>query len=245
MPDGPPKPNGFLLIDKPIGPTSMQAVARIRHRAGKVRTGHGGTLDPRATGLLILALGPATRQLKHVVAAAKGYVTDIDLSIISPTDDLEGEIENVPVETPPSFEEVASSLHSFTGTIMQQPPVFSAIKLNGRRACDSARQGKIPELKPREVHVSSMHLLEYEWPIARIEIACGKGFYVRALARDLGFQLKTGGCCQHIRRTAIGPFTVEEAMPLDEAPDVIEQHHVIDPDAFLDRLQFSPEVESN
>jgi tRNA pseudouridine55 synthase len=231
--------SGFLVLDKPVGPSSMHAVAVVRRRAGGTKTGHGGTLDPRASGVLVLGLGKATKLLEHVVATAKGYETEVDLSIRTATDDLEGEPEIVDVSSPPTRDAVAAALTQFTGDIMQRPPNFSAIKIGGRRAYALARQDKPVDIPARPVRVDAMTLLAYEWPIATIRIASGKGFYVRSLARDLGDVLHTGGCCRTIRRTAVGPFTIDEAIPLDDVPEPLTASNLIPIEAALSRLACS------
>ncbi len=232
-----PAINGFLILDKPVGPSSMRAVAVVRRRAGGVKTGHGGTLDPRASGVLVLGLGRATRQLEQIVATAKRYETEVDLSIRTATDDLEAEPVHVDVAAPPAESAMCDALTQFRGDIMQAPPAFSAVKIGGRRAYALARKDQPVEIPPRPVRVDRIELLAYDWPIARFDIACGKGFYVRSFARDLGTALGTGGCCASIRRTAVGPFTLEEATHLDDVPDPLESAHVLDINAAIARIE--------
>ena len=231
-----PKPAGFLILDKPVGPSSMRAVAVVRRRAGNLKTGHGGTLDPLASGVLVLGLGKATKLLERVVATRKGYVTDIDLSLRTTTDDLEGDPLPITVAAEPTATEVEEALACFEGDIMQRPPNFSAIKVGGRRAYALARQDKPVDLPARPIHVSMLALRSFEWPIARVEITCDKGFYVRSLARDLGLALGTGGCCRSIRRTAVGPFTLAEAIPLDDVPDPMPETSLIPVHTALARI---------
>ena len=241
MPPSPSSLTGFLVLDKPVGPSSMQAVAAVRRRAGRAKTGHGGTLDPRASGVLVLGIGrPATRMLEAIVATDKGYDTEIDLSIRTPTDDLEGDVEDVPVATPPSLDRIEESLRSFRGEFLQRPPDFSAVKIGGRRAYALARTGRAVQPAPRPVVVHALDLVSFEWPRLTLRIACAKGFYVRALARDLGTALGTGGCCRSIRRTAVGPFTIDEAVPLVEVPDLISPTDLIDIDTALGRFPTPP-----
>ena len=232
-----PALEGFLLVDKPVGPTSMQAVACVRHRAGRIKTGHAGTLDPLASGVLVLGLGKATKLLERIVATEKGYETEIDLSIRTATDDLEGEPVIVQVDVPPTQAAVAEALKQFVGDIMQQPPAFSAIKVGGRRAYALARQDKPVNLPARPIQVHNIKLLSYEWPVATVAITSGKGFYVRSLARDLGEALGTGGCCRNIRRTAVGPFTIDEAVHLDDVPEPLGEADLISIDDALSRLE--------
>ncbi len=232
--------SGFLVLDKPVGPSSMQAVSVVRRRAGRVKTGHGGTLDPLASGVLVLGLGRATRLLEKVVSTHKEYLTEIDLSIRTATDDLEGEPEHVQVDQPPDVSHVESALRCFEGDILQRPPAFSAIKIGGRRAYAMARRDQPVDIPPRPVRVDQITLVNYQWPIATVSITCGKGFYVRSLARDLGQSLCVGGCCASIRRTAVGPFSIIDAIPLDEVPDPLTATHVMSLEEGLSRLGVQP-----
>ncbi|MDP7070952.1 MAG: tRNA pseudouridine(55) synthase TruB [Phycisphaerales bacterium] len=229
-------PTGFLVLDKPAGPSSMSAVSVVRRRAGRTKTGHGGTLDPLATGVLVLGLGRATKLLEQVVATDKGYETEIDLSITTPTDDLEGDARTVEVATPPDFAALEAALASFGGEFLQRPPAFSAVKVGGRRAYALARKDQSVDIPARPVRVHHIGLLKYDWPVATVEVRCGKGFYVRSLARDLGERLGTGGCCRRITRTAVGPFTLDEAVPLDDVPDPLTQADLISVDEALARI---------
>lgn len=226
---------GIVLIDKPEGPTSMRVVERVRRAAGGVRCGHAGTLDPLATGLLVIALGRFTRTLAQLMGGDKRYETTIDLSAFTATDDREGAAIIVAVEHPPSPSQIESALVAFRGEIMQAPPAFSAIKIQGRRSYDIARkamkQGVTaqmnadspattaptqPALRPARVH--ELVLRDYSWPLLTLDIHCAKGFYVRSLARDLGRALQTGGHCRTIRRTWSAPFSIDNAIALDSLP---------------------------
>ena len=198
--------------------SSMTAVSIVRRKAG-LKAGHAGTLDPLATGVLVIGVGKATKSLDRFMKTRKGYRTEIDLSAFTATDDREGELEPVEVADPPSPDAVSSVLaEQFTGEFMQVPPDFSAKKVQGRRAYATARKGESPKLEPRPVMVHEIELEHYEWPIATVRIACEKGFYVRSLARDLGRVLGTGGHCASIRRIAVGPFTIEQAVDPDDLP---------------------------
>jgi len=214
---------GILVIDKPAGRSSMAVVAEVRRRAGGVRTGHAGTLDPLATGVLVLGLGAATKQIDVFMGTDKAYRTRIDLSAFTTTDDREGEREQVEVSEPPEQAAIEAALEPFRGTIQQAPPAYSAIKVGGKRAYRLARGGAPPEIPPRTVIVHSLRLMSYDWPIVELSLRCGKGFYVRSLARDLGRALGTGGHCVEIRRTAVGPFTLADAITLDALPAPLTQ----------------------
>ncbi len=221
--------DGILLIDKPEGPTSMRVVERVRRAAGGVRCGHAGTLDPLATGLLVVALGRFTKSLALLMGGDKRYETEIDLSAFTATDDREGALEVVSVAHPPSSSEIERALDSFRGSIMQTPPAFSAVKIAGQRSYDIARRGRrqsadarpsqpptLPTARPATVHAISIRA--FAWPILTLDIHCAKGFYVRSLARELGAALRTGGHCKSIRRTFSAPFSIEKAIPLDSLP---------------------------
>jgi tRNA pseudouridine55 synthase len=228
------KPNleGVLVIDKPQGPTSMSMVNLVRRRASesranRVKTGHAGTLDPLATGVLVLGLGKMTKRLGELTLTNKRYTTLIDLSATTAGHDDESPREEVEVETPPNRLHIEQTLETFEGTILQRPPIFSAVKVDGQRAYAIARKGKEVVLEPRAVEVFKIALLEYAWPLVTIDIACAKGFYVRSLARDLGEKLGTGGYCRGIRRTEVGPFTLKHAYELEKLPDVITQELLI------------------
>ena len=221
-----PEPlSGVLAIDKPLGISSMTAVSIVRRRAGGTRTGHAGTLDPLATGVLVLALGKCTRQIDALMATEKRYDTTIDLTAFTTTDDVQGERTEVPLapgRAAPTRAEIERLLaERFTGTVMQRPPAFSAMKVGGRRAYALARAGQAPELAPRPVTIHSVTVTSYEWPVLALSMHCGKGTYVRSLARELGMALGTGGHCTMIRRTAVGDFTLDRAVPLDAVPQPI------------------------
>ncbi len=223
----PPPPPGLVVVDKPSGMSSMTVVSIIRRKAG-LKAGHAGTLDPLATGVLVVGIGAATKHLERFMKTRKGYRTEIDLSAFTATDDREGEPRPVEVGVPPGREQVATTLSGrFTGVFPQVPPDFSAKKIDGRRAYDTARRGGSPQLEPRPVEVHEIALLEYAWPIATVEVVCEKGFYVRSLARDLGKALGTGGHCASIRRTAVGPFRLEGAVDPDDIPEVMPDDAVL------------------
>lgn len=204
----------------------MRAVSVVRRRAGGARTGHAGTLDPLATGVLVMAIGPSTRRIESLMATDKRYETRIDLSAFTTTDDTEGERTEVPVDLSarPTAAALAALLRErFTGTVMQRPPAFSAVKLGGRRAYALARAGQAPQPAPRPVTIHAVVVRAYEWPWLDLSIHCGKGTYVRSLARELGQALGTGGHCASIRRTAVGLFTIDQAVPLEQVPQPLTQ----------------------
>jgi tRNA pseudouridine55 synthase len=240
-PDKPPAAlTGFLVLDKPIGLSSMEAVTAVRTRAGgrrKVRVGHAGTLDPLASGVLVLAFGAATRHLDRVMHASKTYRVVIDLSGTTAGGDLEHEPMPVTVDQPPDEPAVRAVLEQFAGVIDQRPPAYSAVMVAGARAYELARAGRPPQLQHRRVEVHELQLLRYDWPTLELRIVCGKGFYVRSLAVDLGAALGTGGHVVSLRRTAVGPFTETLAVPLDRVPDTVTDDQLIRMDSVLAMLE--------
>ena len=218
---------GLLVIDKPAGPTSHDVVAGIRRRLGRrVKVGHAGTLDPFACGVLVICVGPATRLARYVQAQPKRYRATIALGADSTTDDPEGPISSVEDAAAPDEAALRGTLEQFVGTIQQIPPAHSAVHVDGRRAYKLARAGQSPQLAPRAVTVHSIGLLRYEYPDVEIEVACGTGTYIRAIARDVGQALGTGGYCRELTRTAIGDFRIANAV----APDDVDlPRHLLPP----------------
>lgn len=238
-----PVPAGLMVIDKPVGPTSMAVCSIIRarvrrgmreaglHPPKRLKVGHGGTLDPLASGVLVVMVGGATKLCERVMAGAKQYEADVDLAHTSESDDLER--EPVAVEASPLDErQVRAALPAFTGTIQQSPPAHSAMKLGGKRAYELARAGTAPEMARRPVRIDALELLSYDWPIATLRIDCGKGVYVRSLARDLGRSLGVGGMLAGLRRTRVGQFRIEQSIALDDLPDAITKPDLLDPACF-------------
>jgi tRNA pseudouridine55 synthase len=203
---------GILVVDKPLGWSSMDVVRHVRKAAGFVKTGHAGSLDPLATGVVVTCIGNATRHVERIMDLPKVYATKIDLSAFTATDDREGEREEVAVETPPDEAAVRAVLETFVGDIQQVPPQYSAVHVGGKRAYKLARQGQTVQIEPRTVHVESIELVSYEWPMLEILVECGKGTYVRSMARDIGMALGTGGHLASLRRTAVGDYTIDKAV---------------------------------
>ena len=221
-PVAPPDLHGILVIDKPLGMTSMRVVERVRYRAAKARTGHAGTLDPLATGVLVVAIGRATKSIDRLMAGEKRYETVIDLSAFTTTDDGEGERTEVAAAVP-SIDVVRAACGRWVGEVMQRPPAFSAIKVQGRRSYDLARSGEARELAARPVMIHGIEIDAYEFPLLSLRVHCGKGTYIRSLARDLGMALGTGGHCRSIRRTQVGPYDIGQAIRMDDLPESIVQ----------------------
>jgi tRNA pseudouridine55 synthase len=208
--------SGLLVIDKPLRMTSRDAVNRAwRWLPRGTRIGHTGTLDPLASGVLVVCAGTATRLAEYVQRMEKTYRAGILLGTRSSTDDGEGTLTRIAVAHPPGPAEVEVALQEFVGTKGQVPPGHSAAKLSGRRAYALARQGKPVSLAARPVTVHAIDLLAYDYPNVDIEVRCGKGTYIRSLARDLGERLGCGGYLNSLRRTAVGHFLASDALALD------------------------------
>lgn len=231
--------SGILLVDKPYRLSSTSIVSVCKRRlinSGEpksTKVGHGGTLDPLASGLMVILFGKATKLCDRVMLGRKRYITTIDLSRSSTTDDLEGELTDVHVATPPTREQVDAALAPFHGVIMQRPPIHSAIWVGGERSYDLARAGKATELKLRPVEIHELSVVEYAWPLLTIDVACGKGTYIRSLARDIGTALGAGGVLTALRRTEVAPFDIKDAVHLDNVPDPLTRAHLLDPAKYM------------
>jgi tRNA pseudouridine55 synthase len=207
--------SGVFVAYKPKGPTSFDIIGKLRKLTGIKKIGHAGTLDPLAKGVLVVGIGrEATRKLYEVVESEKEYLATVRFGMESTTDDEAGEKTNVEYKNKPTRREVEKELLKFRGKILQQPPIFSAIKIKGRRAYDLARKGEKPKLKKRKVEVREIKIIKYKWPLLKIKIICGKGFYVRSLARDLGKKLKVGGYLAELERTRVGQFKKSGAIKI-------------------------------
>jgi tRNA pseudouridine55 synthase len=211
-----PQIHGLLVLDKPGGLTSRDALDRALSWFPRgTRAGHTGTLDPLATGVLVVCLGNATRLTEYVQDMGKTYRAGVHLGARSDTDDADGTVAPVDVAVPPDRAAVEEALRGFVGAIEQVPPTYSAAKVSGRRAYELARRGHEVALVARRVRIDGIDILAYNYPHLEIEVRCGKGTYIRSLARDLGERLGCGGYVVTLRRTRVGPFRVEEAVPLD------------------------------
>ena len=204
--------DGMILVDKPAGITSFGVVARIRRQLSqqigkKAKVGHTGTLDPFATGLMIIVTGKECRNAGNYSKLDKEYEATITLGLNSTTGDPEGELTAVS-DIQPTKEAVEAALKQFTGEITQRPPIFSAIKINGRRAYDLARKGEVVEMPERQVTVFSLELIEYTYPEVKIRVHVSSGTYIRTLAEDIGKVLQTGAYCSELRRTKVADWSV-------------------------------------
>jgi tRNA pseudouridine55 synthase len=238
--------DGIIVVDKPAGITSNDVVAHVRRLLGVKRVGHGGTLDPFATGVLPVAVGRATRVLQYVQNADKGYRVSVLLGAETDTGDTEGTVTARRPEADaawPSQAQLEETLPQFNGEIEQVPPAHSAIKVDGERLYRRARAGEQVTVPPRQVRILSIDVLRYDAPELELQIACGKWTYVRALARDIGRALGTFAYCRELRRTQTGPFTLAQARTLEQlaGADLRENWRSIAlaPDAALTAL---PEV---
>ncbi|MFL7891829.1 MAG: tRNA pseudouridine(55) synthase TruB [Anaerolineales bacterium] len=206
--------SGVLVIDKPIGLTSHDVVQIIRRGTGIRRAGHTGTLDPRASGVLVVLLGPAVRLSEYVSASDKRYQATIRLGNTTDTYDSEGVITSETSSSHITEEVFDEMLQSYVGEIEQVPPPYSAVKVKGRKAYEMARKGEDVELEPRKIQVYSLDILEWDPPEVVIDAYCSSGTYIRSLANDLGESLGTGAYLIGLRRTKSGRFTLREAVPL-------------------------------
>ncbi len=221
-------PQGILNVHKPVGPTSHDIVAMIRRWSGIRRVGHAGTLDPMAEGVLLVCLGRATRVAEYLMRSAKRYRAEITFGSSTDTYDAQGTVVSVspPACIPVSIQSIEQALHHFTGQIEQVPPLYSALKRNGRPLYKLARQGEKVTLAPRKVTVEQITIRSWQRPVLSIEVTCGPGTYIRSLAHDLGSAL---GCDAHLSalcRTASGQFTVETAVPPEALRDAFREHQV-------------------
>lgn len=226
----------IIGIDKPLGWTSFDAVKRVRGaiqrrmRVKKFKVGHAGTLDPLATGVLIICTGRATRRIAELQEGMKEYVADVTLGATTPSFDLETRIDAEYPFGHVTRELVDGVLPSFTGRVMQVPPVFSAVKVDGKRAYSFARKGKDVELKAKPLEIRELEVLAFEPPLLRLRILCSKGTYIRALARDLGVALHTGAHLSALRRTRVGDVPVDRCWTIDEALRHIAEDELTFPD---------------
>lgn len=232
---------GFLNLNKPFGFTSHDCIARVRRLVGLKRVGHGGTLDPTATGVLPIALGRATRLLQYM-QQEKAYNATIRLGVRTSTDDLEGEVVATQSASELSLDDVKALLPLFVGKIQQIPPVYSAIQVKGQRLYDLARAGVEVEVPVREVEVSSIEVLAWrpgESAEVDLAIACGPGTYIRAIARDLGVSLNTGGVLAALTRTQSSGFTLADSLTLEELEIQLQQQtfQAVPPLAALKHLE--------
>jgi tRNA pseudouridine55 synthase len=236
--------DGLLVIDKPGGLTSRAVVDRVQHWfPATTRIGHTGTLDPLATGVLVLCVGSATRLVEYFQRMKKTYQTCLTLGSRSDTDDADGAVMAVKGASPPARSDILTGLERFVGEIEQVPPAYSAANIQGRRAYALARKGRQVDLAPRVIQIHAIDVIAYDYPHLELEVCCGKGTYVRSLARDLGEFLGCGALVQTLRRTHVGPFVAENGLRLDLDPATAAEHLLPLSAALADlpQMQFSVE----
>ncbi len=205
----------ILLIDKPLRWTSFDVIRKIRHLIKVKKVGHAGTLDPLATGLLIICTGKFTKKINEYMAREKEYTGTFTLGATTPTYDLESKPENFKSLENISEEKIKTAVKSFLGEIMQVPPAHSAIKLEGKRVYELARKGKEVKLEPRKVFIKEFEIIAIELPVVHFRVVCSTGTYIRSLANDLGEALTCGAYLSSLRRTRIGEFKIEDAFSME------------------------------
>ncbi len=232
--------SGIINLNKPSGITSRQAVDVVKRLVRPAKTGHAGTLDPLACGVLVVCVGAATRLIEYVQQAPKSYTGTFLLGRSSPTEDIEGEVTEWVAAPEPSHAEIVAAARQMIGEILQRPPAFSALKVAGRRAYDLARAGHEVELQPRPITIHRIEVVRYEYPELVLDIECGSGTYVRSLGRDLAESLGTSAVMSGLVRTAIGRFRLEDACRPDELTGESLQQWLLPADQAVETL---PRVE--
>lgn len=228
-------PSGILILDKPAGPTSHDVAQRIRRLAGTRRVGHAGTLDPLASGVMLVCIGPATRLVEYLVGHDKTYETTIRLGQTTTTDDAEGEIIlDQPVNITQT--QLAAALPAFRGPIRQTVPAYSAVKRDGQPLYKAARRGELLDRPSREVTIHALHLLAFDPPFVTLRVGCSSGTYIRSLAHDIGEVLGFGGHVAALRRTAVGDFTLADAVSLDQLTADNWRDHLLPPEMAVRHL---------
>ncbi len=207
----------IIAINKVKGWTSHDVIGKLRRITGIRKIGHAGTLDPLASGVLIVAIGrESTREISNYTKQEKEYLATIKFGQTSSTDDEEGDKEIIDITTKPTKIAIQKALKKFTGKIKQIPPIYSAIKINGKPACRRVRKGQEVVLEPREVEIKKIEIVSYKYPILKLKVICSSGVYIRSLARDLGEELKVGGYLADLIRTRIGNFTIDQSQTVEE-----------------------------
>lgn len=236
--------SGWIILNKPFDMTSTQAVGKVRWLFGARKAGHAGTLDPLATGILPIALGEATKTVPAVQDGEKVYRFTIKWGEETTTDDAEGEVTERS-DVRPDAEAIVEALPRFTGTILQTPPAFSAIKVDGERAYDLARAGEVVELAPREVHIESLSLISHDGATSALEMRCERGTYVRALARDLARHLNSRGHVIRLHRALVGPFDEARSVTIEQLEAAAHRDALLLPVSaglvFLPEIRLTPD----
>lgn len=213
--------HGYLIIDKPAGMTSHDVVGRVRRVLGERRVGHAGTLDPAAVGVLPIAVGLATRTVEYLSDASKAYVAEVTFGVRTDSADIDGQVTTIEDASHLTREAVEHAVSQFFGPQMQVPPMHSAIKIGGQRMYELAHRGEEIELEPRPITIHDIRVESWDPPVAEVYIHCSKGTYVRSLARDIGEVLGTGAYMSNLVRVSTGPFTLADAIHLNELEDLL------------------------
>ena len=232
--------DGVLNLNKPYGLTSMELVRRLKRLADVKRVGHGGTLDPIATGVIPVCFGRATRVMEYLVEGSKEYRAVIELGAETDTYDAMGEVTRAGDASEVTRDQTAEALSRFSGRIDQVPPMYSALKRQGKRLYELARAGIEVDRAPRAVVVYAIELADWSPPLATVHVTCGRGFYVRSLAHDLGVELGCGAHLKELVRTRSGPFLVDDALSIEEAEDVMAEGdwgRLASPDVVLEKMR--------
>jgi tRNA pseudouridine55 synthase len=229
-------PFGLLNLNKPHGETSRWVVNQVQRIVRPAKAGHAGTLDPLATGVLVVCVGQATRLVEYVQMMRKRYRAEFELGRTSTTEDAEGKITELSNPPVPSLAEIERAVKHLTGEILQRPPAFSAIKVAGRRSYDLARRGQAVDLTPRPVTIFSIQIVRYAYPILVLEIECSGGTYVRSIGRDLAESLGTGAVMSALVRSSIGSFRLEDAVDLLRLSAETITQHLIPPTRAVEQL---------
>ncbi len=232
-----PTLDGIINLHKPTGITSAKALYRVRAITGQRKSGHAGTLDPGASGVLVLCLGRCTKLVEAVMDQPKVYRSTARLDVTSESFDADRPLIPVPIDRPPLPEEVLEACRSFEGEIEQIPPNISAVKIGGIPAYKLARRDEPLKLRPRLARIYWLHVHRFDFPTLDFEVCCGRGTYVRALIRDLGERLGTGGCLTSLVRRVVGPFSLDDAWSIESLRDEPDPNaYVMDPDAAVQML---------
>lgn len=237
--------DGLINLYKPPGISSAKALYQVRKITSQRKSGHAGTLDPAAEGVLLLCLGKGTKYVERLMGLAKGYRATARLDVTSESYDSDRPLEPVASEQIPTAEQVTAAAAQFVGTIEQVPPVISALKVGGQPAYKLARKGAAPELKARPVRIDGLRVLRYEWPELAFEMDCGRGTYVRSLIRDWGAALGVGGCLTSLVRTYVGPFQANEGWKPERLEAVALEEYVLSLEAVDALLAAGGDDQSN
>ncbi len=218
--------DGLLLIDKPVGISSFDIIRTLRRTTGVKKIGHAGTLDPAASGLMLMLFGTACKKADQFSKLDKTYVAEMTLGATSSTGDREGELTMVS-DARPDESEVDAALHAFVGPIEQTPSIYSAIKINGQEAYKLARKGQTPDMPKRLVTINQVKLINYEYPVVTFEADVSSGTYIRTLAEDIGAKLGTGAYLSALQRTRVGEYAINDAISLESNSEEIRSHLLI------------------